>query len=164
MVQKISETKSGEGVKMAKKSFLVTLIILILSFIIISPSIAAELHELTVAWDANTEPDLDNYTIYYGTTPGNYTHSINTKTDLSGRNPSCTTFDPFDSNCCEYTIKGLEEGVTYYLAATASDKEDNHSAYSEELVHTFAGVTTIEKAEKVLTDPTKFEKLPNINP
>jgi hypothetical protein len=161
MVQKISETKSSEEVKMAKKSFLVTLIILILSFIIISPSIAAELE---VAWDANTESDLERYTIYYGTSTGNYTHSINTKTDLTGRDPSCTTYDPFSSSCCRYTIKGLSEGETYYLAATASDEENNESAYSEELVHTFAAESTIEKGPKTLSDPTKFEKLPPINP
>lgn len=146
---------------MVKKSFLVTLFILILSFIIVAPSIAAELQ---VAWDANTEPDLKLYTIYYGTSSGNYSHSINTKTDLTGRDPLCTTYDPFDYNCCQYTIKGLEEGVTYYLAATASDEEDNQSAYSEELVHTFAVESTIEKLAKPLTDPTKFKKLPPIIP
>jgi hypothetical protein len=158
MVQKISETKE---VKMAKKSFLATLIILIVSFIIIAPSIAADLE---VAWDANTEPDLDRYTIYYGTSSGNYTHSINTKTDLTGRDPTCTTYDPFSSSCCQYTIKGLSEGETYYLAATASDVEDNESAYSEELVHTFSAESTIEKGPKTLPDPTKLEKLPPINP
>ena len=161
MVQKISENQSSEEVKMAKKSFLVTLFILILSFIIVASSIAAELE---VAWDANTESDLKLYTIYYGTSSGNYSHSINTKTDLSGRDPSCSPYDPFSSSCCQYTIKGLEEGVTYYLAATASDQEDNQSAFSEELVHTFAVESTIEKAVKVLSDPTKFERLPPINP
>ena len=39
-------------------------------------------------------------------------------------------------NVLEYTIKGLEEGVTYFLAATAYETDDNKSAFSKELVHT----------------------------
>ena len=39
-------------------------------------------------------------------------------------------------NVLEYKITNLEEGVTYFLAATAYDTDDNESAFSKELVHT----------------------------
>ena len=38
----------------------------------------------------------------------------------------------------EYTLTDLDEGVTYYIAATAYDVDDNESDYSVELVHTTA--------------------------
>ena len=71
-----------------------------------------------LTWDANTEPDLAGYKIYYGTASGNYSHSIDV------------------GNTTQYTLTGLDEGVTYYIAATAYDVDNNESAYSVELVHT----------------------------
>ena len=76
--------------------------------------------EVGLAWDANSEPDLAGYKIYYGTASGNYSHSVDV------------------GNITQYTLAGLSEGVTYYLAATAYDADDNESAYSVELVHTTA--------------------------
>jgi hypothetical protein len=75
---------------------------------------------VTLAWDANTESDLAGYKIHYGTTSRAYSHSIDV------------------GNITEYTLTDLDEGVTYYLAATAYDIDNNQSAYSEELVHTFS--------------------------
>ena len=71
-----------------------------------------------LAWDANTEPNLAGYKIYCGTASGTYSYSIDV------------------GNTTEYTLTGLDEGVTYYLAATAYDQDDNESDLSEELVHT----------------------------
>lgn len=70
---------------------------------------------VTLAWDANTEPDLAGYNIYYGETSGDYTDSIDVK------------------NVTEYTIRDLVPGKRYFFAATAYDEDDNESAYSEEL-------------------------------
>ena len=39
-------------------------------------------------------------------------------------------------NTTQYTLADLDDGVTYYLAATAYDVDSNESAYSVELVHT----------------------------
>ena len=75
---------------------------------------------VTLAWDANTEPDLAGYKIHYGTASHDYSHSIDV------------------GNVTEYTLADLDDGVTYYLAATAYDDDNNESAYSEELVHTTA--------------------------
>jgi hypothetical protein len=74
--------------------------------------------EVSLAWDANNEPDLAGYNIYYGTASGDYSRRIDV------------------GNTSEYTVVDLDEGVTYYLAATAYDQKGNESAYSEELVHT----------------------------
>ena len=71
-----------------------------------------------LAWDANTEPDLAGYKIHYGTARGDYSHTIDV------------------GNITTYTLTDLEEGVTYYLAATAYDEDENESDYSDELVHT----------------------------
>lgn len=74
--------------------------------------------ELSLAWDANSEPDLAGYKIYYGIASGDYSHSIDV------------------GNITEYTVVDLDDGGTYYLAATAYDRDGNESDYSEELVHT----------------------------
>ena len=76
--------------------------------------------EVTLAWDANTEPDLAGYNIYYGTASGDYSDSIDV------------------GDVTEYPVTGLDDGGTYYFAATAYDEDDNESAYSEELIHTFS--------------------------
>ena len=76
--------------------------------------------EVDLAWDANAEPDLAGYKIHYGTASGDYSHSIDV------------------GDVTDYTLAGLNDGVTYYLVATAYDVDNNESAYSEELVHTFS--------------------------
>jgi hypothetical protein len=76
--------------------------------------------ELSLAWDANTEPDLAGYNIYFGTASRDYSDPINV------------------GDVTEVTLTGFDEGSTYYFAATAYDEDGNESAYSEELVHTFS--------------------------
>ena len=76
--------------------------------------------EVDLAWDANSETDLAGYNIYYGTASRNYTHRINV------------------GDTTEHTVKDLDDGGTYYFAATAYDRDGNESAYSEELVQTFS--------------------------
>jgi hypothetical protein len=78
---------------------------------------AATAAEVSLAWDANTEPDLDGYKIYYGLASGNYGAPVDV------------------GNVEQHTLTGLDEGKTYYLAATAYDLDENESAFSEELIH-----------------------------
>ena len=68
--------------------------------------------EVDLAWDANTEPDLAGYKIHYGTASGDYSHSIDV------------------GDVTEYTLAGLNADVTYYMAATAYDADDDASAHS----------------------------------
>ncbi len=70
-------------------------------------------HRIDLAWDANTEPDLDFYRIY-----------------------RADGFDEqfvFESTSTWYTYGSmhLESGVVYYYAVTAVDEAGNESAFSE---------------------------------
>jgi hypothetical protein len=73
---------------------------------------------VTVAWDPNPEPTVAGYNMYYGTSSGRYTNSVDV-----GSSTRCT-------------ISALQEGVTYYLAVTAYDSAGNQSGYSDEIVYT----------------------------
>jgi hypothetical protein len=70
---------------------------------------------MSLAWDANTDPDLMGYKLYYGTASGVYDHSVDV------------------SNVTTYTLTGLTKGRTYYFVATAYDMSHNESGYSNEV-------------------------------
>ncbi len=73
--------------------------------------------DVRLAWDANTEPDLAGYTVYWGiTTPP-------TQSQDAG-------------NVTTYTIIDLDVGTTYFFAADAYDLSGNHSALSNILEYT----------------------------
>lgn len=94
---------------------------------------------LGVAWDCNTESDLKGYNIYQGIESGSYNKMIDVNNETDGHNDQCPEpYDPFNIMCCDFTIKGLEPGKTYYFTATAYDDSipPNESAYSNELIHT----------------------------
>lgn len=75
--------------------------------------------QVTLAWDANTEPDLAGYMIYYGFATRAYDYVV----DVGDQ----TTF----------TLSGLEDGHTYYFAVTAYDTEDLESDFSNEVTKNF---------------------------
>ncbi|NIQ37675.1 MAG: hypothetical protein GTN81_03695 [Proteobacteria bacterium] len=75
----------------------------------------AEAAYLDLAWDPNTEPDLAGYRIYYGTASGQYTDFVDV------------------GDTTTYRLGSLQDGVTYYLAATAHDTSGNESDYSNEV-------------------------------
>ncbi len=85
----------------------------------------------TLSWDApttNTDgsplADLAGYKLYYGTSSGSYSQTINVGTTSS------------------YTVTGLLGG-TYYFAVTAYDSEGNESAYSNEVSKAFTTQYTL---------------------
>lgn len=94
--------------------------------------------EITLAWDANTEPDLAGYNIYWGLESGRYDGTV----DVGSISTCATPYDPFKIECCEITLTGFELGKTYYFVATAYDEDDNESGYSEELTYTFKKTMT----------------------
>lgn len=91
-----------------------------------------------VSWQPNTEPDLAGYQIYYGTTSRFYSVIIDV------------------GNTTQYTVTGLNPGVTYYFAVTAYDINGNESDYSEEVSYQVLDTTpptvtqaVCEQADKV---------------
>ena len=88
-----------------------------LSFLFYSSLVSAA--QVTLSWDANTEPDLAGYMIYYGFATRAYDYVVNVGDQ--------TTF----------TLSGLEDGHTYYFAVTAYDAEDLESDFSNEVTKNF---------------------------
>ena len=72
---------------------------------------SVELH-----WDANLDPDLAGYTIYYGTTSGQYGTTI-----------------PVGRNTTAYTVLNLNNGTLYCLAITATNTWGTESTLSMEI-------------------------------
>ena len=73
---------------------------------------------VTLAWNANPEPDIAGYKVYYGTVKGTYATKLNV-----GNYTGCV-------------ISGLSSGKTYYFVATAYDKYGLESNYSTVLSYT----------------------------
>ena len=71
--------------------------------------VVASAADVTIAWDANEEPDLKGYVLYYGTSSGHYTGHVDV------------------GNQTQYTIPELQDGVTYYFAVTAYNQADYES-------------------------------------
>ncbi len=94
--------------------------------------------QVTLGWDQNTEPDLAGYKIYYGTSSGNYTESVNI---TSGNITTCT-------------ISDLIEGQTYYFAATAYNSSLVESNYSAEVYYTIDTATTTSTVIETTTTTT----------
>ena len=93
---------------------LLSLVVCLLSFIFSGPAqcFAAQ---VTLAWDANTDPSVAGYKLYYGKTSRTY----GTPVDVG--------------KVTQYTLTGIEEGKNCYFAVTAYDSNRNESAFSTEL-------------------------------
>ena len=76
---------------------------------------AAHAGEVNLAWDSNAEPDLAGYRVYYGL--GSRTYD---KVMEVGSSTSCV-------------VTGLEQGRTYYFAATAVNAANIESDFSNEV-------------------------------
>ena len=74
----------------------------------------AETRSVTLSWDANTEPDIAGYKVYWGTSSGVYDQfSVVSKTTTS--------------------VSDLTVGGRYYFAVTAYNEAGLESGYSEEI-------------------------------
>jgi hypothetical protein len=73
--------------------------------------------DITLQWDANTEPNLAGYKVYYGTASRVYTVSKNAR------------------KVTQFTLKGLPLGPDYYFAVTAYDTQQKESDFSKELIY-----------------------------
>ena len=70
---------------------------------------------LRVSWDANPEPDVAGYRVYYGTCPHEYLQALDV------------------GNVTSVEVSGLTAGMRYYFAVTAYDSSGNESLFSSEV-------------------------------
>ena len=77
--------------------------------------------DITLAWDANTEPTLDGYRVFHRQEGDSYKYN---HPDWAG---GCA-----ETTC---TIYGLDDNTTYYFVARAVDEEGNESADSNEVCY-----------------------------
>jgi type IV pilus assembly protein PilY1 len=98
--------------KSSFRKFVFPLIIILSSILLSQFAFAAQ---IKLAWDANTESDLTGYKVYYGTSSKSYAGS----TDAG--------------NVTAFTLTGLTQGQTYYIAVKACNKLNSESGYSNEV-------------------------------
>jgi len=70
---------------------------------------------IKLTWDANKEPDIAGYKVYYGTAPGRYGPGIDV------------------GNTTIFEITGLIRGQKYYITVTAYDRAGKESNFSNEV-------------------------------
>lgn len=97
----------------------------IIFFFLVAYAHAALAGNVTLGWDPPTTnedgtllTDLSGYNIYFGTSSGVYTDSVNV------------------GDVTTYQVPNLTDGLTYYFAVTAYDTSGNESSYSEEVYTT----------------------------
>lgn len=112
---------------------------LILLFLILT-TIGYSIETVSLQWDANSEPDIAGYKVYYGTNSGVYFASIDV------------------GNTTTTTVGNLKEGVTYYFAATAYNTSRLESDRSNEVSYTVPIIDPVP----VDPVPTKPSKVPNV--
>ena len=95
-------------------------ILLISVFFILIFVGSASAREVTLAWDSNSEPDLDHYVVYWGTIPGDYTNNSEDNGDYIG----------LDN---EYSVEIPDDEQAYFFAVTAVDESGLESDYSNEV-------------------------------
>ena len=94
-------------------------LILLLAFILfLVPGPEAHAAQVTLAWDAGTDPNIAGYKVYYGNASGSYLTVVDV-----GKQASCT-------------IANLSTGMSYYFAATEYNSSGQESGYSNEAVYT----------------------------
>ncbi len=90
--------------------------------------------DITLQWDANVEPDLMGYKVYYKTDSSGppYTGSG----AQQGSSPIRVLASEVSSGAiCQFTLNDLDETKTYYFAVTACDASENESDYSNEVFY-----------------------------
>jgi hypothetical protein len=78
----------------------------------------ADAASVTLAWDRNSDPNIAGYRVYYGPTSGAYPSVIDA------------------GNATQQVVNNLQNGITYYFAATAYNTAGVESEFSAEVSHT----------------------------
>ncbi len=117
----------------------------ILFTLLLMPVFAAD---VSLQWDANTEPDLAGYKLHYGTVSGSPIFSTDVGKVTNG------------------LVKEMTPGVTYFITATAYNDSGLESLPSNEVVYTVPPTTVVLAWSKPLkkfvwTDSTPAPVPPN---
>lgn len=113
-------------------------IIIIALMIVLAIPVLSWAMDATLQWDANTEPDLDGYKVYYDINSGGpYNGTGATLQDgtlvNSPINMSFAQDENEDPDIVEFTIYNLPDGVNQFLAVKALDSQGLESDYSNEV-------------------------------
>ncbi len=103
---RVKKVKNGVG------AFLWRLSIIILSALL-PVATTAFCGQVALEWAPSLAADVAGYKIYYGTSPGGYTASINV------------------GNTTSYTISGLQEDTNYYFATASYDSLGQETLFRE---------------------------------
>ena len=102
----MNDTQNQNGRAQAAKLIGSLMVLLIIST-------SADARTVTLTWSAHNDPNFSSYTVYYGTSSGNYQSSVNV-----GNSPS-------------HTVSGLGSSA-YFFAVTASSVSGDESGFSTE--------------------------------
>ncbi len=94
-------------------------------------AISAHAADATFSWTANTDP-VAGYKIHYGTSSRNYNSVVDVGLPAAVNGGIVAS------------VEGLQEGITYYFAATAYNSADEESDYSDEVVYAVPGAAIPE--------------------
>ena len=103
----------------------------------------AHARNVTLTWDPSSDPSVAGYTLFYGTSSGNYTQSINT------------------GNATSAILTSLTEGSTYFIVVTAYNSLGLHSVPSNEV--SFTAPANAPPTVR-LTSPLPGDSLDGSNP
>jgi len=81
--------------------------------------------QLNFTWNANSEPDLAGYRLWYGSESRNYSDVV----DVGNVTEHSMIFD-------------MADNITLYFALTAVDTSDNESPFSNEVSYTYIPLDT----------------------
>ena len=97
--------------------------------------------QVTVGWDPSDDPELSGYKLYYGTASRSYSFSVATGTQTTSE------------------VTGLNEGTTYYFAATVTTTAGVESDFSSEIAYT-APACTSPPGQATLSSPSGTITIP----
>lgn len=109
--------------KQNKSGFTLAAFLALIIIVVAGQAIAAE---IKLEWDASDSTGVSGYKVYYGTQSGNYTSSADAGLQTN------------------YTLTGLADGQTYYVATTAYDSSGAESDFSNEISATTASAPAAE--------------------
>ncbi|MBN1483847.1 MAG: hypothetical protein JXA37_03930 [Chloroflexia bacterium] len=100
---------------------------------VITPTVDPSARQLVLTWDALEHPDVDDYTVYIGDSPGAPDQAIMGLNAFYNRDEAgYTVGEPFG----RYAINNVAPGEAYYLAVEARDAESGRTVRTAEVAAT----------------------------